>query len=248
MTTHNELFNFIDKNVDPLKTNEFDNCKKISTKTTLSEEIYIQFELKRDKNSLIIDDESSYQLQEHHISFYKMPKKGQYHYTAYFLNTKLPCKHRLHVYFNEQDELIECTPIEFSQYNDETQTYQALPSENIKEQCISLANNKIAPILRRLREQHTKKVERLEKEYQAQEQKSSLLSTNILDKNYLESLENTLKILEDLIALGGKSYYQSTKKLLEGSISYIKEQRSSVTTTKHKYPRIRKEKHQNNKM
>ncbi|CAM4465091.1 MAG: hypothetical protein LEGION0403_FIIPPAGN_02392 [Legionella sp.] len=248
MTTHNELFNFIDKNVDLSRTNKFDNCKKISKKTTLSEEIYIQFELKRDKNSLIIDDESSYQLQDHHISFYKMPKKGQYHYTAYFLDAKLnPCQHQLHVYFNEQDELIERTPIEFSKYNDETKTYQTLASENINEQFINLANNKIVPILRMLREQHTIKVERLEEEYQAQEQKSSLLSTNILGKNYLESLEKTLKILEELIALGGKSYYQSTKKLLEGSISYIKEQRSSVTTTKNKHPRIKKEKYQNNK-
>lgn len=246
MINPNELFNFIDQIILTSEANEIDNCKAINKTTSINEEIYIRIDLKRDKNSLIIDDDTSYLLQDHHISFYEMPKNGQYHYTAYFLDKELK-RYQLHVYFDEQDELIECAPVEFAKYNDETETYQTLASERLNEQFITLANNKIAPIICKIREKHTKEVERLEQEYQVNERQSSLLSKENHHKNYLESLENTLATLERLVALGGQSYYQSAKKLIEGSISYIKEQQNSAaaSVSKKKKKQIKKEEEPN---
>lgn len=233
--TQNALFNFIDNIIldrEETKVN-FSTCQRIDKTKNTDGENYIRFDLKNNNYDSICDNECSYSLQEHHISFYEEPRKGQYHYTAYFTDNESK-RYRLHVYYNEYDELIEKSSVEFLIYNDGSDNSIYRTSDELSEKFINLANSKTASIMLQLREAHVRAIERLINDYNLQEKKSSSLSEKNNSKDHLESLKTTKAILEKLIILGGDSYYQKVKQLIECSISYIEKDIESIPTKKNK--------------
>ena len=107
--SESRLYRFIKANLQSLNTtnNQHDG---FSHKQNKKRHNYFLLQLKTSgEEQVYSDQDQSYKLTAHHLSFYEIeddqqPFLSQYHYTAYFINEKNE-EYPLHIFFDENDQL-----------------------------------------------------------------------------------------------------------------------------------------------
>ena len=181
---------------------------------------YVLYELKHVK-SILMDDVNvqSYKLTSHHISVYEFqdkskPHLSQYHYTAYFENRQ-DQQFRLHVYFDQNDQLTTAPVFAELQGNNEyiSQSTTAVFAEMLYE----FAMAHCAHFMGEMRTQFSADLNRLKQAYNKTEQFLAELSQD-LQRNrasYLISLKQAISCLDKLSVLQDDLHYKATARFLK---------------------------------
>ncbi len=166
----------------------------------------------------ISEDDNDYVLDSHHLSFYeKIDSRNhclsEYHHTAIFKD-KNNNQYQSHVYFNQKDQLT--TSPHFNSIEKDQYTPQII-SKKFSDMLSQLAQTYSENYLKRIREHHVNKVEKLREDYHASENQLDKLSENeeLNRDQYLQQLDVTINKLNNVIKYCANPSYQATLSLLE---------------------------------
>ena len=173
--------------------------------------VYYRFDLPRDRQMGVFNEQVNYQLHEHHISVDQVENTAnaalsQYHYSAYF-KTPSGEEYLLHVYFNHNDEPTK-SPV-FSVKNPSNE-YEPIADTRFDQHFIDLAISAAAQVIHPLRRRMVCKIETLTVDYKRIEAEACELSKTV-ESNYpayLDKLDELCKTIQQLMLLVNHSHYQ----------------------------------------
>ena len=164
------------------------------------------------------EDDTDYVLDSHHLSFYEQidlrnPCLSEYHYTAIFKD-KNNNEYQSHIYYDQHDQLT--TSPHFNRLENDEYKAQTI-TKNFSGLLSQLAQTYSEEYLKKIREHHAKKVEKLQGDYVTSENKLENLSENEeFDKGqYLNKLEISIDLLNNLIKYSSIPSYPAILSLLQ---------------------------------
>lgn len=216
MQTINPLYFILENKL--FEPNQYLKLSSISSKNLSAGQKAIFHHLEVEEDISVVDqnqeskETKEYILTEHHLSYYELQDKknyylSQYHYTAYFID-QLGQEYRLHVYFDENDELLNLRLDRKDKLTDKYSQQERL-SEQLQSNFEQMAVNNSFYVLADLRQQQDKLIHHLEKQYGELEKKLRLLNSHV-DINavaYQSVLQEMVQLLEKLSPL--RSEYRS---------------------------------------
>ncbi|WED44533.1 hypothetical protein [Legionella cardiaca] len=228
----NTLFNFIDLHILSLDLGAI-HCNKLELDKNKDGHLYYRCELNQSTKPVILKNGNEiYTLSEHHISIYQIeqrnnPSLSQYHYTAYFTDSK-GMVFRLHVYFNDNDELTMNTV--FSRK--EQGSFIPVKTEDLESKFIELAVTSVKPVISALRKNHNNQISTLERRYiQLEKEAKALFGKKEKDTEYLAKLNAICVTLKALIPLVRKSPYQQIYRFITRTKASMQARIIEETTT-----------------
>ncbi|MCW8408331.1 hypothetical protein OQJ13_05015 [Legionella sp. PATHC035] len=166
---------------------------------------YFRFDLPIEQPIFFKFKDLELNLSKHHISVYEgenaeNPSLSQFHYSAYFVD-KMNQEYVLHVFFNERNQLSQL-PVLSLITGDDKKTHLEI-EEYLSDQFITLAREKVDPIISEVQRRKSEKIRNLQTQYEKDEQQASELSKDLIAKKsehevVVQRMIKTLKALNPL--------------------------------------------------
>lgn len=201
----NTLYNFLDLCVYKIKKLHLGNdvyLIKTQDKTNCP---YFRFDLPIEQPISFKFKDLELNLSKHHISVYEgenseNPSLSQFHYSAYFVDKKNQ-EYVLHVFFNERNQLSQL-PVLSLITGDDKKTHLEI-EEYLSDQFITLAREKVDPIISEVQRRKSEKIRNLQIQYEKDEHQASELSKDLIAKKLehevvVQRMIKTLKALNPL--------------------------------------------------
>ncbi|KTD22107.1 coiled-coil-containing protein [Legionella lansingensis] len=234
----NTLYNFLEHCVYKNKKLHMGNDVYLIKAQDKTKHPYFRFDLPIKHPISFKLNELELNLAKHHISVYKgetsaNPSLSQFHYSGYFRD-KNNQEYVLHVYFNDRNQLTQ-SPILAKVINNDEKTSIEI-EEELSDQLITLAKEKVDPIISEMQRRKSEKIKQLKNQYEKDERLASELSADLKAKKseYNSIVQRMIKVLKELNPLFKHDSYIKIAKWLESTPQLP--QASNHAQTKHSVP------------
>jgi hypothetical protein len=209
----NKLYNFVHTVVFKSDNQKVDKATLFQEKH-LNGTPYYRLQLLK-KNNTFPDGLT---LTDHHISIYEQPlntvdKKSEYHYTAIF-NDKQKKTYRLHVYFDQFDEMVPPPRLALETGNYQ---YESIKVDELDVDWFTLSQKLSDSVIAQLRKEQNQLCTLLKNKIEPLEKRATQLSEDLTKnkKLYLKTLNQQIELRTQLHAINSKEDKQQEIELLQ---------------------------------